>query len=123
MPGYERINLKAFVQEISEREGYISHLICIPWFDDALYLVDEVVMRTVQGDLAEVDVWKVGADDGWVVFYKGPSQSQAWTLKKVRNAWFRSEVRPDFSILGLVVGRLDYLPPHRLRRYEWSEEE
>lgn len=119
IPGNNIDGLKAYLNE-GATEGHVSYVICAPWYGEALYLVDEVVIRKAEGSLAEVDTWKVGAEPGHFVFYKGDSQARAHEILKVQ-APVASHIGAGqrFWVLGLVVGRLDFLSPHRIRSFRW----
>lgn len=122
-PGSNLENLKAYVNE-NVPEGHTGYVICAPWYGEAVYLVDEVVIRRSEGPVAEVDIWKVGAEPGHFVFYKGATQARAVETLKVQ-APVSGHIGTDqrFWVLGLVVGSLDYLSPHRVRSFKWPSSE
>lgn len=122
VPGYDQFRLKAYAQEQGGREGFKSYVICAPWEGDALYLADEVVLRRSAGELAEIDIWKVGAEPGWIVFYKGQMQAQAHDLLKIKaDKLGNPGLREGVWVLGLVVAHLEFMPHHRIRAFSWSK--
>lgn len=123
IPGNNLENLKAYANE-NAQEGHVAYVICAPWYGEAIYLVDEVVIRRSEGAVAEVDLWKVGAEPGHFVFFKGESQARATETLRVKapvSGHIGAEQR--FWVLGLVIASLDYLSPHRVRSFKWPASE
>lgn len=120
LPGYKGFPLKAYAHGHREGVGGGAYVICVPWSGGDLRLSDEVVLRRAEGDLAEVDIWKVGASAEYVVLYKGDNQSQASEIVKLSH-----DVMADLGgrskmwLLGLVVARFEYLAADKLRISDW----
>lgn len=111
LPEYEDRDLSAYSVRGMDDEQFSRRYVIAAKSDEPLSLVDTVILRVSEGNFYYLDLWRVGAEKDWVVFYQGESQARASEIIKVRDLEDNS-----VQVAGVVVAemsikrRIEYAP-------------